>query len=323
MNMRELIIDITYQCNSECRYCQWSHSNKEVNRNIPIHQLLVPEKTLNILDISRVVITGGEPILSENIDGVIGYYKKLSIPIRLISNGLGLNQNKLDHLTKQGVSEFVISLDSTNYETYSKIRAISKNSFKTILANITHLSNFINNSGNFLGLNVVLTSINCNWKEISQILSFAKENKIQQVKFQPVFDDGYLSRNAPELFLDDNSIPELNRIITNFQEYKNINGFTNPPHFWSDLNDMVAGDILDPNYCDVAQNAVLLHGGILKFCFWCQHGQYGKIEEDLTRAKAEKRIQQFEKNLKMCQVRPQCFCLQSINHKWKNNGGEN
>ncbi len=34
--MRELIIDITYQCNSNCLYCQWSVSNSLVDRELPI-----------------------------------------------------------------------------------------------------------------------------------------------------------------------------------------------------------------------------------------------------------------------------------------------
>ncbi len=58
--MRELIIDITYQCNSNCLYCQWSVSNSLVDRELPIKQLLVPEKNLIELGVSRIVITGGE-----------------------------------------------------------------------------------------------------------------------------------------------------------------------------------------------------------------------------------------------------------------------
>ena len=93
--MRELVIDITYLCNSNCNYCQWSVSNSIINRLLPVKQLLVPNQTLIELEISRIVLTGGEPILSENLMPVLEYYKNLNFPIRLLSNGIELDSQRI------------------------------------------------------------------------------------------------------------------------------------------------------------------------------------------------------------------------------------
>lgn len=314
--MRELIIDITYQCNSECYYCQWSSSNSSVNRKIPIKQLIVSQEKFKDLSISRIIINGGEPFLSKNLQPILTYYKGFNLPIRLISNGIELNEDKINLLINLGVSEFVISLDSVFYDTYSKNRSISQKLFEKIMDNLVSLSKIGKKLYNFLGLNVVLTSKNSNWNNISSLLDFVRDLHIKQIKFQPVFNDGYLTKKAPELALNKEDVPHLKEIEIKIKNLEFQKNFTNPVGFWSDLIAYLSGTKLNSRNCKVADNAILLHEGILKFCFWCKHINYGPISESFTKDDFKNKREEFTRGLNKCTVLPQCFCLQPINHEW-------
>ena len=318
--MTELIIDISYKCNSNCRYCQWSLNNKTNSRNeLPLDKLILSKENLKALEITRIVLSGGEPILSSNFKEIVNYYGKNNYPIRLLSNGIGLSSKKVKTNSNWGIKEYVISIDSLDYETYSKIQTNAKTEFQKILHNLRDLSILHQSQSqivSFIGLNVVLTSVNCNWDNINQLISFAIEHKINQVKFQPVFDDGYLSKNASELALSREVIVNLEEITLNMSEKCYKNDFINPLQFWIDLKNYLNGIRLPPENCQLEEKTILLHDGVLEFCFWCQNIIYGPIERDYSKKEILKIRQRFKKNLIKCQVLPQCFCLQPINHSW-------
>ncbi len=315
--MVKLVIDITYLCNSNCNYCQWSASNSsKVNQEIPIKQLLLSKQSIESLGITRIVITGGEPLLAENLNRILEYYNDNNLPIRLISNGIDLNQKRIDFLVSKGVNEFVISIDAISYEIYSKNRGVSEALFNKIMKNMVFLSDFIGKIGGFLGLNVVLTNTNCNWVNISSLLNFAEERNINQIKFQPVFDDGYLSQRAPELALTRKSLKDIEIIKTELQDLHLPRNFSNPAGFWLDLIEYLSGTKLSPIHCNIADHAILLHGGMLKFCYWCKHANYGFVSDNLTQEQINSVKESFKNNLYKCEVLPQCFCLQPIDHEW-------
>ncbi len=318
--MTELIIDICYSCNSGCSYCQWNKNNDDrIFKKVYLDDLLIPAESLRALTIDRVVLSGGEPTLSKHIEEVVKYYRQLNLPIRIISNGILLNQNKLKLLSNLGIKEFVFSIDTLSFETYRIQSSDNYKIFKKILGNLKVAS--VIHRGNpsiisFLGLNVVLSSINCNWTEIEDIISYSQINDIDQVRFQPVFDDGYLTYNAPMLNFNKGNINELDLIYNKFKEKKLNSNFTNSIEFWKDLKNLIGNKTLNPNKCALRSNSVLLHEGLLKFCFWCQHTIYGKSNLLFSQKIINRIRDEFTKNLENCVVKPYCFCLQPINHTW-------
>lgn len=318
--MTELIIDICYECNSSCFYCQWNKDNYESKfKEIHLPDLLIPPESLRALNIDSIVLSGGEPTLSKYIREVVKYYNQLELPIRIISNGILLNRNKIILFSKLGIKEFVFSLDTLSFENNKRHSSNQSKLFKKILENLKNASIIRRDSPStisFLGLNVVLTSMNCNWYEIENIISYSQNNTIDQVKFQPVFDDGYLSYNAPLLNLSKKNLKDLDKIYLNFRSKKYNSNLTNNIEFWRDLENLIEGKALVPNKCALRSNTVLLHEGLLKFCFWCQHTIYGKSSTVFDHKLINTIHEEFTKNLESCVVKPYCFCLQPINHKW-------
>jgi len=318
--MTELIIDICYECNSSCNYCQWSKTKYDSKfKEIHLQDLLIPPESLRALNIDRIVLSGGEPTLSKYIQDVAKYYNQFKLPIRIISNGILLNQNKIKFFSSLGIKEIVFSVDTLYIESNRMLSSNQDIFFKKILDNLKNASAIRRDSPSiisFLGLNVVLTSVNCNWYEIEKLITFSQVNTIDQVKFQPVFDDGYLSYNAPTLKLSKKNLKDLDLIHINLSHKKFSSNLTNNIEFWRDLKNIIDGKIIDPNNCAIRNNSVLLHEGLLKFCFWCQHTIYGKSSTIFSKKIINDVREKFTKNLESCVVKPYCFCLQPINHKW-------
>ncbi|KKL56098.1 hypothetical protein LCGC14_2248820 [marine sediment metagenome] len=80
--MTELIIDICYNCNSICKYCQWNKFNyRNHKETILLSQLLLSPKIIESLSISRILLSGGEPSLANNLKEILKYYSKFNLPI--------------------------------------------------------------------------------------------------------------------------------------------------------------------------------------------------------------------------------------------------
>ena len=250
---------------------------------------------------------------------MVKYYNHLELPIRILSNGILLNENKIILLSNLGIKEIVFSLDTLSFESNRMHSSNQSLLFKKNLENLKNASVIHRDNPSivsYLGLNVVLTSMNCNWYEIEKIISYSQINTLDQVKFQPVFDDGYLSYNSPKLNLTQKNIKDLDTIYSNFKHNKCKTNFTNNIEFWKDLKNLIEGKTLYSNKCALRNNTVLLHEGLLKFCFWCQHTIYGKSSTKFSYKLINDIGEEFTKNLESCIVKPYCFCLQPINHKW-------
>ncbi|MCW4025545.1 MAG: GTP 3',8-cyclase MoaA [Candidatus Bathyarchaeota archaeon] len=123
LNLR---ISITQRCNLTCTYC---HREGEVRRaNASAEKMTVEEitkiaKTAVSLGISRVKLTGGEPLMREDIPEIIQKIHAISglRDLSLTTNGLRLGDGLAKRLYDSGLHRINISLASLNPETYRKL----------------------------------------------------------------------------------------------------------------------------------------------------------------------------------------------------------
>lgn len=99
---RTTIIDLTYRCNSPCRYCRWGNPRNEDRRDLPVSAVLLPAATLHSLGTSRVVFSGGEPLLYPHLVEVLRYYARYVEQVVIITNGLLLSDDKRRALHSAG-----------------------------------------------------------------------------------------------------------------------------------------------------------------------------------------------------------------------------
>lgn len=123
-NINYLRVSVTDRCNLRCKYCMPKDGLSQIGHN----DILRYEEMLRViragvgLGISKVRITGGEPLVRRGIVDFIARLK--SIPgladISLTTNGVLLEQFAED-LFSAGIRRINVSLDSLNKEKYAAI----------------------------------------------------------------------------------------------------------------------------------------------------------------------------------------------------------
>ncbi|MBM3347759.1 MAG: GTP 3',8-cyclase MoaA [Betaproteobacteria bacterium] len=115
--LRDLRVSVTDRCNFRCTYCM----PREVFG--PDYAFLQRDQLLNFEEITRVVrlfkalgvekvrLTGGEPLLRRNLEGLIGMLAPLGLDLTLTTNG-SLLTKKARALKAAGLKRITVSLDS-------------------------------------------------------------------------------------------------------------------------------------------------------------------------------------------------------------------
>lgn len=174
---------VTADCNLNCFYCHNEGQPKSMNL---ISDSLV-KRVFNIMDHtgekpSAITFTGGEALLHPRLEYYVEEASKYCQKIAVVTNGLLLNRSRLNSLVSAGTFKFRVGVDSLRK--YSRPSAGKKqaDSIKKILTLL--LSEKVN-----FELNVVLTQFNV--RELKQLLTFCKENKISAKFFEHVTVDAF------------------------------------------------------------------------------------------------------------------------------------
>lgn len=315
-NTISLVIDVTYRCNGNCLYCQWSSNKTESVRDQPDTNILIPEATLKSLGLKRIVLSGGEPLIRKDLDHIISYYSQCNVKsIVLISNGLLLNQHRLNNLTSVGLTGITFSLDGISEIIALNTRGLAKEKQKKILSNIRKTIESNNSNRLEVGINTVISKANLEISAMRELIEFCNELKIDWIKFNPIFDDGFVSKNASWLKLqkqDANLIRKIGDEIIHNCKIK-----TNPIEFWETLALMLEGKKLQGNSCGLDHRQAIAIRGKIKFCFWIDNPIYGLTTTFLSPNKVLNIRQKFKNQKINCDTGMHCFCLQNCNHKWR------
>ena len=90
-----------------------------------------------------------------------------------------------------------------------------------------------------LGINCTVSHVTANWITVHDMLKFGAALDVDFVKFQPIFDDGYVSGNSPDLLLGAGDAEQLLEIARRLGTVRRPP--TNPPGFWRDVAALAGG----------------------------------------------------------------------------------
>lgn len=214
----KILLQITERCNLKCKHCFVS-SLPEGN-DLPfqtIKDIILPR--LKAANVSRITLTGGEPMVHKNILEIIEEINKYKMHITLCTNGLGLNETFIRKLYNLGDIHVNVSLDGFSSSSHGKFRGNENESvFEKIIANIKLLSKY-------KLLNGILCSPNkyASMDEYVELAKFAKSIGAKYLLLNPLskFGRGENSQdigyNQQNLILLRQKIEALNLNNENFQ----------------------------------------------------------------------------------------------------------
>lgn len=316
-SQKNMVIDVTYVCNYSCNYCRWGSSETPGRFHQKIEDILVNQTELESIGVERIVLSGGEPLLHPEINEIIHHYSNLVEDVILITNGWLADLSKIQDLVEYGLTGVAFSIDSVESSILQVSRDMTASQIERSLTNFKNISNASNRKEITLelGINCVVSSANCSIKSISNLLEWSIEHNLDYVNFNMIFDDGYSSKNAPELLL---TRTHTNQILSvaNFLYSQPPKIHTNSYKFWLTMAAMLNGSKLDGTSCGLRDRQTLLYRGKYHFCAWLENptlGEVGATDLD-TVAKARGHFKEASRD---CLTGPHCHCLQTISHDWE------
>ncbi len=218
--------EITKKCNLNCLHCI---SFSDIIKELETKDALKVISNLNYLGCKSLNITGGEPLVRNDIFILLKEAKKYNIFTSLISNGtLITKKNILD--IKKYIDKIGISLDGSNSIINDKIRGHG-NFKKTIKA-----INLLNEQKIAIILCITISKINKN--DLNNIINLSKKLNIKEIHISEILIRGKAYKNKKYLKLTKNDKINLknklykkmdnNFIVKKNCDIKNTNFFLSP-----------------------------------------------------------------------------------------------
>jgi cyclic pyranopterin phosphate synthase len=211
---KNLRISLLDTCNFACIYCtDEDFTTHQIAKNqLSVIDLLKTVAKLNQkLDLKSVRLTGGEPLLYQDLEKVITGLVEIGIPdIKMTSNGF-LLAKKAEGLKQAGLKEINISLDAVDEASFFKITRRDK---------FNEVDNGIDAALN-AGLKVKLNAVIMKGKNDDQIIPLLQYSKSKNltIRFLEVMEMGHLHQQKENFLFSEEEI--LHQIAQHF-EFKSI-----------------------------------------------------------------------------------------------------
>jgi len=154
---------ITHRCNLKCIHCFAYDTFEELSTEEAKSVI----DQLSSIGIVILKITGGEPLIREDIFELLKYATSKNLDIILSTNGTLITPKVAEILVESGIKNVQVSLESADKSIHEKIRG--KGTFDKTVDGIKNLVK------NGIEVSVVATLMSCNIKEISKTVDFVYE----------------------------------------------------------------------------------------------------------------------------------------------------
>jgi radical SAM protein with 4Fe4S-binding SPASM domain len=173
-------------CNIRCNYCIRNDMDKRQHWSKSTFDKFLEEAIE--LSISRLSITGGEPLLLPNIADFINLCTSNNIFTMLSTNAFIEDSNVIDDIINSGISELQVSLDTVSNSTFRNMT--ERSGLHVIYSN---LEKFVE-SGIEVSIRTVLTDMN--FQEMKTLIEYTKSLGIK--KHRVTTDSNVTSNFLPE-----------------------------------------------------------------------------------------------------------------------------
>ncbi|SET76059.1 radical SAM additional 4Fe4S-binding SPASM domain-containing protein [Natronincola peptidivorans] len=201
-----IYLSVTHKCPNNCLYC--SADNKQDERELTTEEWIRVIKDLQDMNTSIIGLTGGEPMIREDIFGLVEAIDKRSTAI-LFTSGLNLTLEKARELKRRGLFSIGISLDSHDRKIHNKNRRDDR-AFDRALQAMQNAKE----AGLYTMAQTVILKEHLQEEELFKLFRLAKENGAHEVKIlEPILSGSLLKEeNLDKILYDGASRKKLMEI---------------------------------------------------------------------------------------------------------------
>jgi len=189
--------EITKKCNQRCRMCNnWEEFGKYKNDELTTREIEDVMKQIASQNVQIISLTGGEPLIREDILEVVGIIKNAGMNVHIVSNGSLLNRDMVKGLVEAGLDSITISIDGAKASTHNSLRGY-KNAFEKAVEGVKTAIEV--GKGRFhVGTNSVFMLETMD--EIPDIVDLAHELGAQSVRLMPLHPVSPLPEHRKSIF---------------------------------------------------------------------------------------------------------------------------
>lgn len=175
-------LTLTYRCNLNCSFC-----------NIPLDQEShTPASEIDFMPVVRQLssnspgltffLTGGEPLLRQDILALMGQIKKTGCEGLMVTNGTLFDEQDVKRVVDMGWDQLIFSIDGTE-RTHDRLRG-SKGAFKSTVESI-HLINNLKRQSKSNKPKIQLSTVLCqeNLSDLEYVANLARRLKACLIDF--------------------------------------------------------------------------------------------------------------------------------------------
>jgi putative heme d1 biosynthesis radical SAM protein NirJ2 len=154
----------TKACNLRCKHCYRDAGTKSENE-LSLEEARSLLREIKLAGFKILVLSGGEPLLREDIFEITSYARELNLRVVLGTNGTLITREVAERLKETGVARIGVSLDSKDPKLHDGFRGIN-GSFRKVLEGIDALKQV------GLEFQIHTTVTKYNYKEIHSLIDF-------------------------------------------------------------------------------------------------------------------------------------------------------
>ena len=130
-------VEITNRCNLRCMHCA-NNSGDPYPDELTTKEILSLIDSLSRMGVTRIVLTGGEPLLHPDLYAIINHARKAPMTVDIFTNATLITKEHVKKLKKSGVRKISTSIDSIDESVHDTFRG-KKGALKKTLKGISLL----------------------------------------------------------------------------------------------------------------------------------------------------------------------------------------
>ena len=207
-----LLAEITYRCPLHCAFCYNPTDYADYTKNeLGTDEWIKVLKDARKLGALQLGISGGEPLLRDDIEDIVVEANHLGYYSNLITSGVGLTEKRIDAFKSGGLDHIQLSMHDITEEISNFVTDTSTFKLKQKVAAM------IKDRGYPMVLNVVIHRYNIG--HIKEILEMAEALGADYVELANTQYYGWSLINRNQLMPTKEQIDEAEKITNEFREY--------------------------------------------------------------------------------------------------------
>ncbi|MBU0762499.1 MAG: radical SAM protein [Candidatus Altiarchaeota archaeon] len=192
-NPAQVSIDITNKCCLRCVHCDfWKNTKSHDMTTEKIMESLSRMK--KFLGCYHLTITGGEPLLRDDVCEIISCAKQLGLSATLITNGFFMDEEQTKNIVGSGLDKLIVSLDSHIPDVHDETRG-RRGCFERAVAGLRNIRSFKHNTGVYVQTILMKTNLS----SVEEMLIFFESLGVDGIILQALWKNlNYSLESAPD-----------------------------------------------------------------------------------------------------------------------------